>query len=333
MVYISQKKDMLVLGIESSAHTFGVGIAMEGKVLANEKNMYPIRTEGMIPAKVAEFHMQNAREVVERALAKAGVRASDLDGIGYTRGPGLGPCLQVGMLAAKTLAQYLHIPIVPVNHGIGHIEIARNAMRFKDPVVLYVSGGNSQILKMDKNVHRKDRVLGETFDIGVGNMLDNFAREVKLDPAWGSTVAKMAEGGKYVELPYTVKGMDFSFTGLLTHAARLSKTHSVKDMCYSVQETAFAMLTEAVERALLLTNSRELCVCGGVAQSRRLKEMLGMMCSEHGIKFGYAADEFNADNGGMIAFVAARMLEHGKHTSIEKCTTEQRYRIDSAEVF
>ncbi len=323
---------MITLGIESSAHTFGVGIVDNGEILANEKSMYHIGTAGMIPKKVAEFHVQNSNEVVRSALNKAGISLRDIGGIGYTKGPGIGNCLQVGQIVAKTFAQKLHVPIVPVNHGIGHIEIARIRSGLRDPIVLYVSGGNSQILKITADSHRHYRVLGETFDIGVGNMLDNFARAAHLDPAWGSTVEKEAKGGNYIEMPYTVKGMDFSFTGILTHSEKQLQKHTLRDVCFSLQETSFSMLCEAIERAMLLTNSRELCACGGVAQNTRLKEMLGLIASDHNARIGYAENEFNADNGAMIAFVAERMLKKGLQEHLDKCGIEQRYRIDRATV-
>jgi glycoprotease/Kae1 family metallohydrolase len=323
---------MLVMGIESSAHTFGVGIVKNGNVLANEKVMYDVGTKGIIPSKVAEFHFKNAGKVVRRAVKKAGISIRDIEGIGYTKGPGIGPCLQIGQLAAKTIANRLGINIVPINHAVAHAEITRHEAGLSDPVVLYVSGGNSQILKIVNGREKRYRILGETFDVGIGNMLDSFARSMKLNPAWGSTVARLAVNGSYVEMPYTVKGMDFAFTGLLTYAIEQSKNKKIEDLCYSLQETAFAMLCEATERALLLTNSRELCVCGGVAQSSRLKEMLTTVCKEHGMKFGYARDEFNADNGAMIAFVAERMLNEGHHASLENCDIRQRYRIDAAVV-
>ena len=321
---------MAVLGIESSAHTFGVGIVEEGRVVANAKAMYKIGSKGMIPREVAETHIANAPNVIQEALKEAGMKFSDIDGIGYTKGPGIGYCLHVGMLSAKTLAKKLNVPITQVNHGIGHMEIAKSRAKLKDPLALYVSGGNSQILKKYGESYR---VLGETFDIGIGNMLDSLARSLKLYPAWGSTVEKTAEGGKYVEMPYTVKGMDFSFTGMLTHASKMKDRKSDKDICFSVQETAYAMLTEATERALLLTNSKELCVCGGVAQSNRLKRMLRGMADEHGITFGYAEDTFNADNGAMIALVAEQMLKHGIKTKLQDCTIEQRYRIDEVKLW
>jgi glycoprotease/Kae1 family metallohydrolase len=323
---------MLVIGVESSAHTFGVGIVKNGKVLANVKNMYKIGNKGLIPSKVAETHVKNASLTVRQALATAGIGLEDIEGVGYTRGPGMGPCLQVGELTAKTLARKLNVKITQVNHAVGHVEVTRGLTGLKDPLTLYVSGGNSQILKLTREPFKHYAILGETFDIGVGNMLDSFARELKLVPSWGSSVARLAREGRYVSLPYTVKGMDFSFTGLLTSATKLIGVHKKEDLCYSIQEVAYSMLCEATERALLLTNSKEVAVCGGVAQSARLREMLKEMAREHHVKFGCAPDEYNADNGAMIAWVAECMLKKGISSRLEDCGVEQRYRIDRAEV-
>ncbi len=320
---------MAVLGIESSAHTFGVGVVERGRILANEKSMYRITNKGMIPAEVAEFHIANAAGTIERALSVSKLHIEDITGVGYTRGPGLGPCLQVGQLSAKTMAMKLNVPIVPVNHGLAHVEITKHVAGLKDPLGLYVSGGNSQILKFDSAAHRYS-VLGETFDIGIGNMLDAFGRALGLEHAWGSEIEKLAMRGRYIQLPYTVKGMDFAFTGLLTKAKGLVKSEKREDLCFSVQETSFAMLCEATERALLLSKSKELCVCGGVAQNSRLAEMLGIMADEHGIRFARAPNEYNSDNGAMIALVAEKMLSKGLEVPLDRCDFEQRYRIDEA---
>lgn len=323
---------MLVIGIESSAHTFGVGIVEDGKVIANTKKMYKIGNKGLIPSKVADTHLKNASSVVRDALEIAGIGMKEIDGVGYTRGPGMGPCLQVGELTAKTIARKLGVRITQVNHAVAHAEITRGLSKFKDPVLLYVSGGNSQIIKLTDKPFRHYRILGETFDVGIGNMLDSFARELKLIPSWGSSVARLAKEGRYVNLPYTVKGMDFSFTGLLTSAVKLIGKEKKEDLCYSMQEVGYSMLCEATERALLLTNSRELGVCGGVAQSTRLREMLTEMSREHHVRFGCAPDEYNADNGAMIAYVAEKRLRKGMDQSIGRCGIEQRYRIDRATV-
>ncbi len=323
---------MVVLGIESSAHTFGVGVSENGKILSNEKVMYPIGAGGIIPAKAADFHAENANQIIKSALAKAGLTMGDITGVGYTRGPGLGPCLRIGQLTAKTIAAKYSIPIMPVNHALGHIEVARLAVGFKDPIVLYVSGGNSQILGFTEEKFKHYHIYGETFDIGIGNMLDSFAREAKLNPAWGSSVAKLAENGKYFDMPYTVKGMDFTFTGLLTNAVKCLADHDPKDVAFSLQETGFAMVCEAAERALLLTKKREILLSGGVAQSKRLSEMMNLIAKAHSFRMYNAPNEYNADNGAMIAVVAEKMLDAGMQKPIEKCDINQKYRVDSAEV-
>ncbi|MEM0150048.1 MAG: KEOPS complex N(6)-L-threonylcarbamoyladenine synthase Kae1 [Candidatus Micrarchaeaceae archaeon] len=318
---------MPVLGIESSAHTLGVGVVDNGKVLSNEKAMYNIR-DGIIPMRVADFHAKNSAALLKRALRKANISIDGIEAIGYTKGPGLGPCLRVGQVMAKTLALSYGIPLYPVNHAVAHIEITKHLAMFDDPLALYVSGGNSQILAISDEPYRHYHIYGETFDIGVGNMLDSFARAAGLKPPWGSTVEKEALGGNYIEMPYTVKGMDFAFTGLLTNAIGALKSSSLNDIAFSLQETAFSMLCEATERALLLTGKKELVMSGGVAQSARLKKMLGIVAASHRAKFYVAPNEFNGDNGAMIALVAEKMHMSGARYKPKDCTIEQKYRID-----
>ena len=240
---------MAVLGIESSAHTLGVGIVENGKILANERIMYKITDKGIIPSKVADFHAGNVREAILSALERASLRANEIDAIGYTKGPGIGACLQIGYTAALSLSQRLGVPILPVNHAVAHIEIAKAYAKLADPLALYVSGGNSQILRLSVNLSGTIIYTGETFDIGIGNMLEILrAQQSSIQTPWGVTVAKAAANGKaYISMPYTVKGMDFTFTGLLTNATELLERNSVKDISYSLQETAFSMLCEATE--------------------------------------------------------------------------------------
>ncbi|MCL5262583.1 MAG: tRNA (adenosine(37)-N6)-threonylcarbamoyltransferase complex transferase subunit TsaD [Candidatus Marsarchaeota archaeon] len=324
---------MAVLGIESSAHTFGAGVVENGAVLSNAKAMYRIESAGMIPSRAADTHSRNAARVVRSAMRQAGIGFDDITAIGYTKGPGIGHCLRIGMLTAKTLSNTLGVPLYPVNHALAHIEIARHLSGFRDPLALYVSGGNSQILGMVSEPSRHYNVYGETFDIGVGNMLDNFARAARLNPAWGSSVARLAAGGHYIRMPYTVKGMDFTFTGLLTSAVKMLSEHKPSDVAFSLQETAFAMLAEATERALLLTRRRNIVACGGVAQSERLASMLRAMAAQHDSKFFVAPNEYNADNGAMIALVAEKM--HNAHVRVPErdLTVMQKFRVDAVRLW
>ncbi len=323
---------MAVLGIESSAHTLGVGVVEGGRVLSNEKSMYHMGPGGIIPAKAADLHADNVGPLVSAALKRAHISVRDISAIGYTKGPGLGPCLRVGQLAAETIAAHSGIPIIPVNHAVAHIEVTRSMFGARDPLVLYVSGGNSQILAITDSPFRHYHVYGETLDIGVGNMLDNFARAADLDPAWGSSVERLARGGRYIQMPYTVKGMDFTFTGLMTNASRLLGGRPSRDVAYSLQETCFSMLCEATERALFLTRKSEILLSGGVAQNSRLRAMLESIAQSHGIRAHAAPNSLNADNGAMIAVVAEKYQEKGFRFPSKARGIDQRYRIDTVEI-
>ncbi len=314
---------MKVLGIESSAHTLGVGVWDGRKIAANEKAFYKPKKGGIHPRKAADFLAENAGSVLKAALRKSGRKLGEFDAFAFTVGPGLGPCLQIGSTMARSLALRFKKPLIPVNHCIAHVEITRHLTGMREPVIAYVSGGNTQIIVREG---KRYRVLGETLDMGLGNVFDVFGRELGLEWAHGSVVEQLARKGKYFGLPYTVKGMDFALTGLLTAATKALRTQRREDVCFSLQETAFAMLTEATERAVALTKKSEVVACGGVAQNRRLQGMLRTMCMERGARFAVAPDEFNADNGGMVAYAGSLFAK--QRFAAGDLKVRQRYRID-----
>lgn len=145
----------------------------------------------------------------------------DIDLFCYTKGPGMAGPLSVGAMVCRTLALMYNKPIMGVNHCIGHIEMGRTVTKASNPTILYVSGGNTQVLAYSE---KRYRIFGEAIDIAVGNCLDRFARIIGLsnDPSPGYNIEQMAKLGKtYIELPYVVKGMDVSFSGLLTFIEEL----------------------------------------------------------------------------------------------------------------
>ena len=316
---------MFTLGIECTAHTLSIGIAKNNQILANVIDMYSAGLEGLIPRKLADHHANVFTSVLSKALEGAGIKMRDVDLIAFSQGPGIGAPLSVGVSAAKYLALLHNKKIIGVNHPYAHVKISEHYCKMGNPLVLYISGGNSQILLEEGSYYH---VLGETLDIGIGNLFDTFARSIKLKHAHGAALAKLAEGGKYVELPYTVKGMNLVFSGLLTHAEKTARKHSQKDVAFSLMETAFAMTCEVAERALFLTKKKNLVVCGGVAQNRRLQQMLKMMCKEDRVKFGVAPDEFNKDNGAMIAYAGWLLYRKYGSMPIGKCEPITNYRID-----
>ncbi len=318
---------MKVLGIECTAHTFSVGIAEDEKILSNEIDTYFSGPEGFIPRKLADHHADVCGKVLTSSLKTAKCKINDIDLIAFSQGPGIGAPLSVGVGIAKYLAKKYRKKIVGVNHPYAHVKITEHLTGLKNSLVLYVSGGNSQILVNDKSEYFY-KVIGETLDIGIGNMFDSFARAIKLQHSHGSALAKLAEGGEYVQLPYTVKGLNLAFSGLQSAAEKAAKSQNHKDVAHSLMETAFSMSVEVSERALFLTKKKNLIVCGGVAQNRRLQQMLKSMCDENNVKFGVAPDEYNRDNGAMIAHAGELLYQKFGETKIENCVPITNYRID-----
>jgi len=325
-------RQMLCLGIEGTAHTFGVGVvSSRGDILANVSKGYVPPMGGIHPREAAQFHAASARATLDEALATAKIDLEDIDLVAFSAGPGLGPCLRTAATAARALAAWLRVPILGVNHCIGHIEIGRLVTRAKDPVTLYVSGGNTQVIAFEAGRYR---VFGETLDIPVGNCLDVFAREVGLPSPGGPQVERLARKGKhYIALPYVVKGMDLSFSGLMTEAVRKHRAGGdLYDLCHSLQETAFAALVEVTERAVAHTEKKEVMLTGGVAANKRLREMLRLMAGEHEAKFFVPSMELCQDNGSMIAWTGILAYKHGVRQRLEDTVVNQRWRVDEVNI-
>ncbi|KAM0679451.1 putative tRNA threonylcarbamoyladenosine biosynthesis protein kae1 [Glugoides intestinalis] len=324
---------MIVLGIEGSANKLGVGIVEGCKILANNRSTYvPPDGEGFIPAKAAEHHRAHILIMIETALHNAGLTLDKIDAFAYTRGPGIQQSLVVVATVVRTLALLFRKPIIPVNHCIAHIEMGRLVTKAENPVILYASGGNTQIIAYSG---RRYKIFGETLDIAVGNCLDKLAREFALEnfPSPGFSIEKKAKSGKnYIELPYTIKGMDMSFSGILSSLKGLIGKHSVEDLCYSAQETIFSILVEGTERCMSFVDSKEVLIVGGVGCNERLQQMMEKMVLARGGKL-YATDErFCIDNGVMIAYTGLLMYESGLRNKLEDCDVIQRFRTDSVEV-
>ncbi len=324
------------LGIEATADDFSVGILdFEGKVLANTIDAFIPETGGIHPREAARHHTRVAGEVVSKSFQKAGVKPREVAIVAFSQGPGLGPCLRTGATAARALASYLSVPLVGVNHCVAHIEIGKLATSAQDPATLYVSGGNTIVSAFDAGRYR---VFGETLDIAVGNCLDVFARESELRQQegmpLGAMVEKFAEGGEMlVDLPYSVKGMDLSFSGLLTAAVRLlkGKKHRFEDLCYSLQEVAFSMLAEVTERALAHTEKQEVLLTGGVGANKRLQTMLQIVAEEHDSRFCVVPKQYALDNGAMIAWTGILAYKHGITTPIEKSFVRLKWRLEEVD--
>ncbi|VVC01528.1 tRNA N6-adenosine threonylcarbamoyltransferase [uncultured archaeon] len=342
---------MICLGIESTAHTLGIGIVEGRKVLANAKSMYrPPEGQGILPRAAADHHAQAFNPVLRQALSDAGVALRDIGLFSFSQGPGIGQCLRVSCTGAKFLSSVRNKPILGINHCHAHLEISRGLLGMEDPLYVYVSGANTQLIVENREKPAAGRfsapgrrignrgagsqrflVLGETLDMGLGNLFDVFAREARLARQHGSEVARLASEGRYFELPYTVKGMNFAFAGLLTSAKRSMGERRAEDIACSLLETSFAEICEAAERALCLTGKSGMVVCGGVAQNARFCKMLSEVCKSQGAAFGAADPQFNADNGAMIAYTAICEWGRGKRQKLDALKPNGYWRIDEVE--
>ncbi|KAK9825503.1 hypothetical protein WJX74_002135 [Apatococcus lobatus] len=330
----------LALGIEGSANKVGIGIVREdGLILANPRHTFVAPPgQGFLPKETAIHHQEHIVALVKEALAEANIAPQDLSCIAFTKGPGMGGPLVSCAVVARMLSQLWGKPLIGVNHCVGHIEMGRIATGAQDPVVLYVSGGNTQVIAYAEHRYR---IFGETIDIAVGNCLDRFARILHLsnDPSPGYHIEQTAKTGtRLLEMPYVVKGMDVSFSGILSFMESTAKELLAKgeltpaDLCFSLQETVFAMLIEITERAMAHCNKSDVLIVGGVGCNLRLQEMMRVMVSERGGSLYAMDDRYCIDNGAMIAWPGLLALQQGLTTSLADSTCSQRFRTDDVYV-
>ncbi len=322
---------LISLGIEGTAEKTGVGIVdSDGNILAMAgKQLFP-EEGGIHPRIAAEHHAEWIPKLIPQAIEESGLSYHDIDLISFSQGPGLGPALRIVATSARTLALSLKKPIIGVNHCIGHVEVGKLDTGAVNPVSLYVSGGNSQVIAYESGRYR---IFGETLDIAIGNCLDHFGRETGLGHPGGPVIEKLAKEGSYIDLPYSVKGMDFSFSGLLSAALREAERGTkMEDICFSLQETAFSMLVEVTERALSHTQKDEVMLCGGVSANSRLREMLKTMSEEHGAKFYMPEMKLCGDNGVMIAWLGLLMCNEFGPMDLADTGIIQRFRTDEVDI-
>lgn len=341
---------MIAIGLEGSANKLGVGVISHppngepAQILANIRHTFVTPPgQGFLPKDTAKHHRSWVVKLVKQAIAHAGVAIVDVDCICYTKGPGMGAPLQSVAVAARMLSLLWGKELVGVNHCVGHIEMGREITGAQNPVVLYVSGGNTQVIAY---AEQRYRIFGEALDIAVGNCLDRFARTLQIsnDPAPGYNIEQLAKKGKVLlDLPYAVKGMDCSFSGILARidvlAAELEANPDQRDpiteelittadLCFSLQETVYAMLVEITERAMAHVGSNQVLIVGGVGSNERLQEMMGLMAKDRGGSVFATDERFAIDNGIMIAHAGLLAYETGYKTPLEESTCTQRFRTD-----
>ncbi|MEE2747015.1 MAG: bifunctional N(6)-L-threonylcarbamoyladenine synthase/serine/threonine protein kinase [Candidatus Thermoplasmatota archaeon] len=329
----------IILGIESTAHTFSIGWVDGLGVPGASVSSFVRPVEGGIhPREAADHHAEHAGALLSKVFDQ-GVNLSDVKGIAFSQGPGLGPCLRIGASVARSLAMQLDVPLIGVNHCVAHIEVGRERCDCDDPVLLYASGGNTQVIA---RLDGRYRVLGETLDIGIGNMLDKFAREQGIPFPGGPKIEQLAQ--KWLdqnpnptldglELPYAVQGMDLAFSGILNSALNLVQNGTpLEAVCWSLQEHTFAACVEVAERAMAHAGKSELLLGGGVACNERLRNMCDMMSKSRGATSHVPAKMLCIDNGSMIATLGRLQLLWGEPTKLEESGVRQDLRTDETPI-
>ncbi|MEM3272530.1 MAG: bifunctional N(6)-L-threonylcarbamoyladenine synthase/serine/threonine protein kinase [Thermoplasmatales archaeon] len=315
---------MIVLGIESTAHTASVGIVEEGKIIDFISDSYKPEKGGINPREAASHHMRSFPKILTSLLENNRIDIKEIDRVAVATGPGLGPALKTGVELARYISIRYDKEIVPVNHGVAHLEVARSMSGFKNPLFLYVSGGNTQIEIIGNG---KYSILGETLDIGVGNFLDKLARDMGIPFPGAPKLEQLALKGREIfDSPYTIRGMDVAYSGLYTHLRNLIGKKDEADIAFNAQEYAFTALAEIVERGMAHFGLEEFTITGGVARNRRLRQILQEMAQLRGYSYFFPEDKFLSDNGGMIAlagFFSSRTVK------AERITADQYERVDS----
>ncbi len=343
---------MLCLGIESTAHTFSCsvinsenGVKNKNKnktydddmVLSEVRDIYKAPAGwGIHPRDASKHHARVAPKILKECLENAQIDIKNIDLISYSAGPGLGPCLRIGAVMARSLSSFYNIPLIPVNHAIGHIELGIKLTNLISPLTLLVSGGHTMILVFHKN---KWRVFGETLDITIGQLFDQVGRSMGFASPCGNKIeelSKLSDTNSVYPLPYVIKGNDVSFSGLLTAVKMLirDKRYALSDICFSLQETAFSIIVEAVERALSFTEKKEFLIVGGVSANTRLSQMLQIACEYHDSIFKSCPLQFCGDNGAQIAWTGIQLYLHSLSSRVdpEKASISQSWRLDTVDI-
>jgi len=335
---------MRVLGIETSCDETGVAIYdTESGILADVlHSQIELHAEfgGVVPELASRDHIRKTIPLIKQALKQANLKAKDIDGIAYTRGPGLLGALLVGSAIGRSLAYAWDIPAIGVHHMEGHLlapMLETNAPEFPF-VALLVSGGHTQLISV-KGIGQY-QLLGESIDDAAGEAFDKTAKMMGLAYPGGPVLAKLANQGRpnVFQLPRPMTdrpGLDFSFSGLKTAALTTWKKsdqsqQTQADLAHAFQEAVVDTIAIKCRRALEQTELKTLVIAGGVSANIRLREKLKSLTKNLDANVYYPRPEFCTDNGAMIAYAGCQRLNAGQIQDLDFSATA-RWPIESLE--
>lgn len=304
-----------ILGIESSCDDTGAAVIRDGKLLSNVTASQKVHENygGVVPELASRAHQQNIVPVVSTSLKEAGVSKEELSAVCVTLGPGLMGSLLVGVSFAKGLAASLGIPLIEANHLQGHVMANQLTQALEYPFLcLLVSGGNSQILRVD--AYNKMTILGQTIDDAAGEAMDKCSKVMGFGYPGGPIIDKLARKGNpdaYTFAKPNVKNLDYSFSGLKTSFLyflrdelkkdALFVEHHKEDLAASLEKTIVDILMKKLKLAVKQTGIRHVALSGGVSANTALRQAFLNQEKAGNWKVYIPPFSFTTDNAAMIA--------------------------------
>ena len=316
---------MYILAIESSCDETSASIIKDGteEISTVISSQIDIHKEygGVVPEIASRNHVKNITIVLEECLNKANMTMDEIDAIGVTYGPGLIGSLLVGLEAAKTLAYIYDKPLIPVHHIAGHIYANSLVKEMKFPLLaLVVSGGHTELIKMDK--HYSFEKLGGTLDDAIGECYDKVARVLNLEYPGGPKVDMLAKEGKVtykLPIPMQDDSYNFSFSGLKSAVINLVHNEEQRgneinkaDLAKSFQEVALSSIINKTEKAIKEYNIKSLIVAGGVAANSSLREKVEELTNKLNVDLTIPPMKYCTDNAAMIGAAAYFAYKDGR---------------------
>ena len=322
-----RQKEIIILGIESSCDDTSAAILKNNTILSNLIARQDIHENygGVVPELASRAHQQNIIPVVDAAIKKAGISKNDIDAIAFTRGPGLMGSLVVGTSFSKAFAMAMNIPMIDVNHMIGHVlahfidEEGKEKPKFPF-LCLTVSGGHTQIVLVED--HLKMKVIGTTIDDAAGEAFDKAAKMLGFPYPGGPMIDKHAKNGdpnKFEFSKASISNYDYSFSGLKTSILYFLQkqlkinehfiSENLDDLCASIQNAIIDSLLKKLQNAAKELNITEIAIAGGVSANSGLRNALTKLSSEKKWNVYFPKFEYCTDNAAMIAITGKYMYE------------------------
>ena len=330
--------DTIILGIESSCDDTSAAVIKNGVLLSSVIASQAVHEAygGVVPELASRAHQQNIVPVVHEALKRAGVDKEELSAVAFTRGPGLMGSLLVGVSFAKGLARSLEVPMVEVNHLQGHV-LAHFIKESDDDhdqpsypfLCLLVSGGNSQIIRVD--AYNKMEVLGQTIDDAAGEAIDKCSKVMGLGYPGGPIIDRLARQGNPKAYTFSkphIAGLDYSFSGLKTSFLYSLRDwlkddpdfieHHKEDLAASLEKTIVDILMDKLRKAVKATGIKEVAVAGGVSANNGLRNAFHEHAEKYGWKIHITKFGYTTDNAAMIAITGYYKYMDKDFCSIDK---------------